>query len=83
MAAFKSQVVSSLLNDCLENVSKNLTLHEGLFEILPPDVKSKLTKKLSMRGLLRDFHLQKVCRSTTLALNALFTFFFGSDSLQK
>jgi hypothetical protein len=63
MAAFKSHVVASLLNNCLENISRNLTVHEDLFEILPVDIKSKLTKKLSMRGLLRDWHLQKVCRS--------------------
>lgn len=63
MAAFKCQVVSSLVNDCLENISRRLTLHEDFFEVLPQDVKSKLIKKLAMRGLLRDRHLQKVCRA--------------------
>ena len=60
MAAYKFHVVSSLVNNCLENISKNLSVHEDVFEILPPDVKSKLTKKLSLRGLLRDHHLPKV-----------------------
>ena len=63
MAAFKCQVVSSLVNDCLENISKRLTLHEDFFEVLPQDVKSKLIKKLAMRGLLRDRHLQEVCQA--------------------
>lgn len=63
MAAFKSQVVSSLVNNCLENISRRLTLHEDFFDLLPHDVKSKLIKKLAMRGLLRDRHLQKVCQS--------------------
>lgn len=61
MAAFKSHVASSLSNHCLENISKNLTLNQDLFDTLPPDIKSKLAKKLSMRGLLRDCHLEKVC----------------------
>ena len=78
MAAFKCQVVSSLLNNCLENVSKNLTVHEEVFEMLPPDVKSKLTKKLSMRGLLRDCHLQKVCRLTQRPLCFVYVFVWVS-----
>ncbi|CAB4000465.1 AMN1 homolog [Paramuricea clavata] len=69
MAAFKSHVVASLLNNCLENISKNLTVHEDLFEILPVDIKSELTKKLSMRGLLRDWHLQKLLHPKMRSLN--------------
>ena len=76
MAAFKSQVVSSLVNNCLENISKTLTLHEDLFDVLPHDVKSKLIKKLAMRGLLRDYHLQKVCQPQIFkySVSSLFTF---------
>ncbi|XP_028397032.1 protein AMN1 homolog isoform X2 [Dendronephthya gigantea] len=69
MAAFKSHVASSLLNHCLENISKNLTLHQDLFDTLPPDIKSKLTKKLSMRGLLRDCHLEKLLHPRIRSLN--------------
>ena len=54
------EVVSSLVNNCLEKISKDVSLYENLFEGLPLDLKRKLTKKLSMRGLLKDCHLRKV-----------------------
>ena len=60
MAAVISEIVSSLVNCCLEKVCKNVSLHEDFFDSLPVGLKSKLTKKLSMRGLLKDFHLKKV-----------------------
>lgn len=63
------EVVSSLVNNCLEKISKDVSLYENLFEGLPLDLKRKLTKKLSMRGLLKDCHLRKLLHPKTHSLN--------------
>ena len=53
-------VVSSLVNNCLETISINVSLHEDCFDSLPRHLKDRLLKKLSLRGLLHDKHLEKV-----------------------
>lgn len=61
MAALVALVyVSSLQNSCLRAVAEHVQQYQGSLHLLPNEVKDKLVKLFSKRGLLNDEILAKV-----------------------
>jgi hypothetical protein len=62
MAAFETfdVYVSSLENSCLRAVAEHVKEHQESLHLLPNEVKDKLVKLFSKRGLLNDEILAKV-----------------------
>lgn len=67
MAALAVAYVSSLQYSCLRAVAEHVQEHQKSLHLLPNEVKDKLVKLFSKRGLLNDEILEKV--------NKIFVFF--------